>query len=135
MRRLGVFICALVALSLAWTMNSWQLPVALAISTGALWAYFLYARSRRAWNEHATLAHCAGLYSLQCAGSVDKAVRIEQVWRSPWFMTLRLLGDQASTGPCTVTLWRGAQTKQAWWALCLCVNRLSHQVRAQNKDS
>ena len=134
-RRLGAFVCALGALGLAWTIYSWQLPGALALLVGALWAYFLYAPSRRAWNGHATLAHQAGIYSLQRAESADVPVQIEQVWRSPWFMTLRLRGDPASTGRNTVTLWRGAQPQQAWWALCLCVNRLSHQVRAQNKDS
>lgn len=135
MRRLGAFVCALVALGVAWTIYSWQWPGALAFLAGALWAYFLYARSRGAWNGHATLAHHAGIYSLQRAGSANESVQIEQVWRSPWFMTLRLLGDPASTGRTTVTLWRGAQPQLAWWALCLCVNRLSHQVRAQNKDS
>lgn len=135
MRRLGAFVYALVALGLAWTIYSWQSPWALALSVGALWAYFLYARNRRAWNERATLAYRAGLYSLQSAGSADESVQIEQIWRSAWFMTVRLRGSRASKGHRTVTLWRTAQSQQAWWALCLCANRLSHQVRAQNKDS
>ncbi len=135
MRRLGVFVYALMALGVAWTLYSWQLPWILAVSAGALWAYFLYACSRPRWDGHATLAYRAGIYSLQRAGSPGQAVYIEQVWRSPWFVTLRLLGDLSGTSASTVTLWRHAQPQQAWWALCLRVNRLSHQVRAQNKDS
>ncbi|WP_228125790.1 hypothetical protein [Alcaligenes faecalis] len=61
-------------------------------------------------------------------------MQIEQIWRCAWFMTLRLRRDPAQA--ChTVTVWRRAQSPQAWWALSLCANRLSHQVRAQNKDS
>jgi len=133
-RRLGAFVCALLAAGLAWTMSSWQWPWALAILAGALWAYFLYARSRGAWDERATLAHRAGLYSLQCEGAAKESVQIEQIWRCAWFMTLRLRRD--CTKACrTVTVWRRAQSQQDWWALSLCANRLSHQVRAQNKDS
>ena len=135
MRRLGVFVYVLLASSLAWTIYSWQWPWAPALLAGALWAYFLYARSRRVWNERATLAHRAGLYSLQCEGTAKESVQIEQIWRCAWFMTLRLRFDSAGKACRTITVWRHTQPPQGWWALCLCANRLAHQVRAQNKDS
>ncbi|ASR90310.1 hypothetical protein AFA_13105 [Alcaligenes faecalis] len=135
MRRLGVVVYVLLASGLAWAMYSWQWPWAVCLFVGALWANFLYARSRRVWGGRATLAHRAGLYFLQYEGTAKASVQIEQIWRCAWFMTLRLRFDCAGRACRTITVWRRTQPSQAWWALCLCANRLSHQVRAQNKDS
>ncbi|EJC64890.1 hypothetical protein QWA_04847 [Alcaligenes faecalis subsp. faecalis NCIB 8687] len=135
MRRLGAFVYAVLASALAWTMHSWQVPWIVALLASALWAYFLYACYRPVWSQRATLAHHAGLYSLQDAKAVEQRVQVEQLWCSAWFMTLRLRSVPPGKGCRIVTVWRSAQPPQAWWALCLCAKRLSHQVRAQNKDS